>query len=184
MFGLFPTVTDLDDAASERLVQSWSYGVIEVADEALVGVHLRPWPALVSLPEVWLGQLAHRWLPGNRCWVYYNVPWGCPGFLAVTYAASYRDTSLATFRRAMTTLDRIAAIRGTDALVCEVSQSRIPAALCRRWGWEPHCADQVGFRHYIKRFYGEYPDHALPTRARRSADGDSAAPTPCAVAAR
>lgn len=161
MLGLSHTVTDLHDEAGAELLRTWSYGVIEIADEKLVGVHLRPWPTLVSVPEVWLGQLFHRWTAGNRCWIYYNVPFGCPSFLAVTYAASYRDTTLGTIRLGMETLDRIAAIRRTDALVCEISLSKIPPALCRRWGWEPHCANQIGLRHFIKRFYGEYPKHAL-----------------------
>jgi hypothetical protein len=54
-------------------------------------------------------------------------------------------------------LDEIARIKQTDAIVCDVRNARISDRLLRRWGWESH-VPQSRRRHFIKRFYGEYPD--------------------------
>ena len=54
-------------------------------------------------------------------------------------------------------LDEIARIKGTDAIVAELSNLRISDRLARRWGWEPHVPSSRR-RHYIKRFYGSYPE--------------------------
>ena len=54
-------------------------------------------------------------------------------------------------------LDEIARLKGTDAIVAEVRNLRISERLLRRWGWESHMPTSRR-RHYIKRFYGTYPD--------------------------
>lgn len=140
---------------SDRLKRR-SHGVIETADDRFVGLTLRRLPKLVSLPEaLWMGRLVHSQRTGNRCLLYYNQPRNCPNFLALKYVVSQRDTTLATFRLALRVLDRVAAIKRSDAIVAEVSNLRISDRLLRRWGWEPHLAG--GWRrHWIKRFYGDY----------------------------
>jgi hypothetical protein len=160
MFPLWTTVPDLISGKGE--IRRWWHGVIEVADEWLVGVHLRAWPPVTSLPEVWLGNWHHASTPGNRCWLYYSTPLGFPNYLALHYMVSSRDTTLASCRRALRTLDEIARIRGTDALLSEASNLRISDRLLTRWGWERHCLD-LPQRHYIKRFYGNYPSEQLQT---------------------
>jgi len=154
MFPLFETVTDLE--AGAETIRRRSYGMIEMAEGELVGVHFRPWPSLITPLDVWCGDLYHRWMSGDRCWVYYNEPASSPGYLALTFAISCRDTRLATTRGAARVLDTIAKLRGADAIVCEATGSRISDRLLSRWGWERHFFDSPQ-RHWIKRFYGVYP---------------------------
>jgi hypothetical protein len=170
---LFDIVTDFH--AGAETLRRRRYGVIETADGELRRVRLRPWPKLVSLPEI---RLADWWTHGRKvagtlrvpsangtrsvpatndsCWLYYNQPWQFPNFLSVVYVISTAGTSYRTFHRAVATLDEIARIKRTDALLCDLSNQRISDRLMRRWGWEPH-APRRGHRNYIKRFYGEYP---------------------------
>ncbi|QDU94955.1 hypothetical protein [Lignipirellula cremea] len=151
----FRTITDLK--ADAALLRQGSYGVIEMADEQLVGVHLRPFPKIITAVGVHLrGAQVHRRRPGNRCWLYYNQPLTCRGFLALKYVVSTRDSTLRTFRGALIVLDEIARLKRTAATVCEAANLRISDRLFRRWGWERHCLDSSQ-RHYIKRFYGEHP---------------------------
>jgi hypothetical protein len=142
------------------LLRTRHYGMIEVVDGQLYRIVLRPWPKLVSLPEVWwLGATYHARQSGDRCRLYYNQPRSYPSFLALKYVVSSHGASFASFRRAVRTLDAIAAIKRSDAIVCEATNLRISERLLARWGWERHCL-QSSRRHYIKRFYGVYPDDA------------------------
>lgn len=153
---LFETVTDLEQ--SQNTLRQRRYGVIEAAEGRLERVRLRPFPKLVSAPGILLlGIWQHRHRPSNRCLLYYNQPWRFPNYLAVTYLVSGRKTTLATICRVLETLDRIAEIKQTDALLCDVANWRISADVLARWGWEPHCPSRW-HRHYIKRFYGDYPE--------------------------
>lgn len=157
---LFQTITDLregDDALRRR-----RYGVVEMRDGHLQSIQLRPWPKLISLPEaLWLGSVHHRWLTGDRCWLYYDQPLWHRNFLAVKYVLSSRDCTFATLKAAMIVLEEIARLKRTDAALADVSSAKISDRLLAREGWQRHC--QPSFRrHYIKRFYGEYakPDAA------------------------
>lgn len=133
------------------------YGVIEVCDERLVAIWLRPWPKMISLPEIrFLGRGFHRRRPGNHCWLYYNQPRKHSSYLVLKYVLSARDTTLNTFRGALTILDEIARVKQSDALLCDASNMRISDRLLARWGWEPHLSSRW-HRNHIKRFYGEYP---------------------------
>lgn len=152
---LFQTVPDL--RVQTDVLRRRRFGVIEIADERLVGIHLRPWPKTISLAEIWwLGGRSHRRRRANRCLLYYNQPWGFPNFLTLKYVISNRGTTLRTFRGALVVLDEIARIKRSDAALCEASNLRISDRLLRRWGWERHVLDSP-HRHYIKRFYGDYP---------------------------
>jgi hypothetical protein len=147
----FETITDISRQA-DRL-RSRSHGVIEVADERLVRVVLRPWPKTVSLFDVWFDRaVRHRLRPGNRCQLYFNQPASSPDYLTLRYVVSSADTTLGTFHGALEVLDEIARIKRSQAIVCDASNRRISARLLARWGWEPHCASRW-HRHYIKRFY-------------------------------
>ncbi|MCA9204898.1 MAG: hypothetical protein KDA59_17710 [Planctomycetales bacterium] len=149
------TVTDL--STDEARVRAMRHGVIEVIAERFVGVHARPWPKLASLWEVgWLGKQSQRRATHNRCLLYFSQPRRMANFLTLKYIVSSPGTSLATFRGTLLVLDEIARIKRTDAIVCEVSHGRISDRLLERWGWQAHCPDSRR-RHFIKRFYGEYP---------------------------
>lgn len=151
------TVTDL--SAEEARIRGMRHGVIEVVEERFVGVHARPWPKLASLWEVgWLGKQSQRHAIHNRCLLYFSQPRRMPNFLTLKYIVSSPGTSMATFRGTLLLLDEIARIKRTDAIVCEVSHARISDRLLERWGWQPHCPDRRR-RHFIKRFYGDYPPH-------------------------
>lgn len=168
----FTTITDLVRDA-DRL-RPRSHGVIEVADERLVRVVLRPWPKTVSLLDVWFDRaVRHRLRPGNRCQLYFNQPARLPDYLTLRYVVSSADTTLGTFHGALEVLDEIARIKRTQAIVCDASNRRISARLLARWGWEPHCASRW-HRHYIKRFY-DRPAAPLTNPRLLTAAGDTCA---------
>ena len=150
----FQTVTDL--AAQAPILRRRRYGMIEMADRRLVGIHLRPWPKLISYPEIWwLGSRFHRQAVGDRCWLYYNQPLQCPNFLALPYVVSSRNANPATLHGALAVLDEIARIKGSDAILAEVSNARISDRLLNRRGWQSHYPASRR-RHFIRRFYGQY----------------------------
>ena len=153
---LFQTV-DLS-SSQQDVVRRRRYGMIEVVDERLVAIHLRPWPKMVSLAEVcWQGGRFHRSARGNRCLLYYNQPWRHERFLALKYAISSSQTTFKTIRCALLVLDEIARLKSTDAIVAEVSNRRITDRMMERFGWEPQLLGHRR-RHFIKRFYGQYPE--------------------------
>jgi hypothetical protein len=148
-------VTDL--AQSADAIRRRRYGVIEVADGQLRRIVLRPFPRIVSLLGATLiGGWRHRRRPGDCLRLYYNQPRRFPNFLVLKYIESGRDTGFGTLSRALAVLDEIARQKGSDALLCDVSNGRITSRLLGRFGWVPHCPS-LFHRHYIKRFYGSYP---------------------------
>ena len=94
---------------------------------------------------------------GDRILLYYNQPWRFPQFLALAYALSGRETSMRTIRVGLEVLDEIARLKKSDALLCDAGNWRISERFMRRWGWQPHCPAAWWHRHFIKRFYGNYP---------------------------
>jgi hypothetical protein len=152
---LFETITDLKEGA-ERLRRR-RYGVIEAADGLFRRIVLRPFPKIISAPDAYLfGGWRHRHRSGDRVRIYFNQPRRFSNFLTLKYLESARDTSMATVTRALAVLDEIARCKGSDALLCDVSNGRLTTKLLGRWGWTPHCPSSF-HRHYIKRFYGNYP---------------------------
>ncbi|MEW4454234.1 hypothetical protein AB1L30_16290 [Bremerella sp. JC817] len=162
----FETIDNLNDAAA--LVRQRRYGVICVEEGDFRGLSFRPWPKLISRLEiVTLGRRKHA-QGGDHCRLYYNLPLSSPGFLTLAYVESTRQTSWKTLRRSAEVLDWVAAHRRVHATVCELSNERISTRLMQRVGWETHCEHLPG-RHFIKRYYGQYPQHAwLPAVERLS----------------
>ena len=151
----FQTVTDL--IAGADVLRRRRYGRIEVADGAFRCVRLRPYPSLVSKPRIWLlGRFQHRFIPGDRCWLYYNQPLWHSNYLALSYVVASRDSTLASVDRALEVLDEIARLKKSDAILADVSNRRFSDRILARRGWEPHCPALL-HRHFIKRFYGQYP---------------------------
>ncbi|NQU23502.1 MAG: hypothetical protein HQ567_19655 [Candidatus Nealsonbacteria bacterium] len=154
----FDTVTDLVEGAD--VLRRRRYGVIEVVAGRFRRVRLRPFPKIISAPEILLfGGLHHSRRPGDRLLLYYNQPLRFPNFLALKYVVSARHTRMATLTRAADALDEIARLKQVDAILCDVGNWRISTRLLCRWGWHPHCPSRW-HRHYIKRFYGRYPPPA------------------------
>ena len=159
---LFETVTDFQSNA--EILRVRRYGVIEIAAGRLVGVHLHPLPKLLAWPDLFpVGEHYHSSGPNDLCRLFYNQPRRFTSFIAVKYAVSTIGTSISTIRSALTVLDAIARIKRTDALLCDVANTRIPDRLLARWGWTAH-KPQRFHRNFIKRFYGHYPDVDLPAR--------------------
>ena len=154
----FATITDLDAPAACEALRQGRYGVIETAGGRVVAVHLRPWPKLLSWPEIWPTRgRYHARGDADRCLLYYNQPRGYANFLALKYIVSTAGTSYATFRAALVELDRIAELKRSDALLCDAANTRLSDRLLARFGWEPHAPGRWR-RNFIKRFYGVYPD--------------------------
>jgi hypothetical protein len=155
MWPIFETIVSLEEGVSS--LRHRHYGVIETRDGQFCRVVLRPLPKVASLLELALwGRPWHRRHLGDRCLLYYNQPWRFPNFLSLTYLLSGRGTKLATVRRALEILEKIARLKRTDALLCDVASTRISDRLLARCGYEPHCPS-AWHRHYIKRFYSVYP---------------------------
>jgi hypothetical protein len=152
---LFETIVDFD-SGRER-IRARRYGVIETVGGKFHSLHLRPWPKLVSLPEIWpQGSRYHAGGEADRCLLFYNQPRRMPNFMALKYIVSTAGTSYATFRAALKTLDAIAELKRIDAMVCDAGNARLSDRLMARFGWEPH-KPQRWHRNYIRRFYGQYP---------------------------
>src|SRR5262245_40259891 len=107
------TITDLESSRDD--VRARRYGVIETVAGKLHAVHLRAWPKLVSLPEVWpVWPRYHAAGEPDRCLLYYNQPRRMPNYLALKYIVSTAGTSFKTFRAALVTLDQIAELKRID----------------------------------------------------------------------
>ena len=155
MYRFTETIYDL--AAGRERLRRRSHGVIETVSGELRAIHLRPWPKLVSLTELWpLGLRYHAPGDADRCLLYFNQPRRIPKFLALRYVVTTAGTNYRTFRAALTTLDAIAEIKGIDAMVCDAANMRLSERFMARMGWEPH-KPQRWHRNYIRRFYGVYP---------------------------
>jgi hypothetical protein len=170
MTWLSETIGDLDTGRARLVARR--YGVIDTVGGELRAVHLRPWPKLVSLPELLpLGPRYHCRGVADRCLLYYNQPRRMPNFLALRYIVSTRGTSYRTFRAALMALDQIAALKSIDAMVCDAGNIRLSDRLMARLGWEPH-RPQRWHRNYIRRFYGVYPAEAMAIALKPAASRD------------
>ncbi len=154
------TITDWN--TGQETLRRRRYGVIETAAGKLVAIHLRPFPKIFSWPEIWpAGAAYHARGQADRCLLYYNQPRGSSNFLALKYMVSTLGTSYATSRAALTTLDALAQLKRTDALLCDAFNQRLSDRLLQRHGWVSH-KPQRWHRNFIKRFYGEYPEVETP----------------------
>jgi len=166
--GMCPPIDDLEARGTE--LARWRAGCIITEAGRLVRVERR-----------WLGYRASRlrvWWERERrpsgpaqCELYFHQPLGRSGFLVLGYVRSHPAASLATFYCATLALDEIARLKRADAIVAEVSNARLSDRLLLRWGWQRHCHRWRG-RHYIKRFYGNFP--AVPQAWRERLLGQAA----------
>ncbi len=146
---LFETVTDLRaDAATLRRRR---YGIIEVRGGQFTAIHLRPWPKFVSL----LGAMWGQWYHATHAAIVSGSTTinraAIQNFLALKYVVSSRNTAWASIVRASAVLDEIAAIKQSDALLCDAANLRLTPRLLARMGWQPH-APSRWHHNYIKRF--------------------------------
>lgn len=125
-------------------------GRIEVTDGRLVAVHPRRMVAAASVAGVWWDIFAGRG-DHQRCEIDFHVPRGMPAFVTLDYIRAGRRAGYANFRRAVRTLEQIAIIKGSHAIVAHVTNPMITDRLLTRLGWQEHCLNWRG-RHWIRRF--------------------------------
>ena len=161
---LIESIRDIE--ANQTILRKRPYGVIEAVKGRFVRVQLRPWPKYASLLEVhWL----HAMKKSKRheqdvCRLFYNQPMGHRNFLTLSYVESSLNTQVRTIYTALEVLMQIAFIKQSDAILAEVTNQRISDRFLVRRGWERH-REQSRQRHWIKRFYGTYPESAKAFRA-------------------
>ena len=143
----FETVEDLQRHV--ELVRRRRYGVIDVRD-GKAQVHFRPWPKMISLPEVWWDRWRRERTAGAWCRLYFNEPVFAPGYLTLPYVVTTRDAGFATLIQALAVLDEIAKLKHSAGIVCEVTNIRISHRALERCGWSRHLQGSHR-RHYIKR---------------------------------
>ena len=155
---LIETIRDLN--ANQDVLRKRPYGVIEAVKGKFVRVQLRPWPKYASLLEAhWLRGMRSKRHEQDVCRVFYNQPLGHRNYLTLSYIESSLNTQMRTVYAALDVLNQIAFIKRSDAMLAEVTNKRITDRLLVRRGWERH-TEQKRQRHWIKRFYGSYPDSA------------------------
>ena len=170
-FALCESIHDWN--ASKETLRTRPYGVIETSAGRLVAVHLRPWPKLLAWPDFWpVGGAYHAGGRADRCLLYYNQPRRHPNFLALKYVVTTRGTPFATFRAALTSLDGIAQLKQSDAILCDAFNSRLSDRFLHRQGWEKH-RPLRRHRNFIKRFYGQFSETRLPLPESASTVGTS-----------
>lgn len=142
-------------AQADRLRQRRN-GRIVTENGRLDAVYGRWWPHLGDMLNVLWDTHARTFIQ-DRCELYFHQPLGSPDFLTLSYVRSGPRTTLSTFYAATLVLDEIARLKQSHAIVTHVTNDRITDRLLARWGWQQHCLSWGG-RHFIKRFYGEYPE--------------------------
>ncbi|HMP78709.1 MAG TPA: hypothetical protein PKD54_04615 [Pirellulaceae bacterium] len=139
------------------------HGAITINHSGQVEIQFRWWAKRVSLlgARMW-GSWQHARLLSFACRLFYSEPPNSR-YLALTYVVSGRGCPLAWFRLALITLDQMALIKQSDAILCQVTNDRISTRLLHRWGWE-HQPMSRSKAVWIKRFYGDYSRvHPLPS---------------------
>ena len=151
----FEAVFDL--TAGAETLRRRPYGVIEAADGAFHEVRIRPFPENRLGPGGDVPRRLAASLLRRR-----------PHLALLQSAAAISQFPRFALRRLqpghqpgdrwprVEALDEIARLKQSDALLCDAGNWRISAKLLDRLGWTPHCPSRW-HRHYIKRFYGQYP---------------------------
>lgn len=149
-----PVISEL--AGNERRLERWRCGRIVTGQGRLKFVQRR-WMGYRA--SIWRVALERRYRPQSaiECELFYHHGWLSSDFLVLGYVRSHPQATLASFYCATLVLDEIARIKRSHAIVTELSNDRLSDRLMTRWGWQQHCLTWPG-RHYIKRFYGTYPD--------------------------
>ncbi len=156
-----------DPRANEAKIRQWKCGRIVMRAGKLIEIQQRLLCGNVSVAEVWL-QAKYGRRDDDCCWLDYHQPLGMPSFLTLDYIRAGTLASYKTLIGACQTLDEIARIRSTAAVVAHVTNRNISDRLLLRHGWERHMEHWKG-RHWIRRYYDGYPK----SRIHRLIDTDS-----------
>jgi len=154
---MFNKVTSIREG--HQILTDKPYGMIEASGGDFSFVQIRRFPKLVSVAEaMWVGGFSHNRIRRDRVQVFYNQPRGHRNFIVAKYAVSDLGTTLATMRASFRAFMEIARLKRADAALCQVISKRVTDRIMKYWGFVPHNPNARG-RHYIRRFYGEYPDY-------------------------
>ncbi len=156
---LFETVVDID--GNHETIRRRAYGMIEIRNERFHSLQFRPWPKIGSIVEAaWAGGWGKKSIDKNRCLLFFSQPILHRNYLTLNYVVSNLYTSMTTALLSLSVLDQVAAIKRSDAILCDITNARISDRFMKRYHWEPQ--DLNGRRRqWIKRFYGEYPTRFL-----------------------
>ncbi len=164
-WGLQP-ITNI--ACKRPLVTRRKVGRIVVEDGRLQAVYGRWWPYYADAVQAHL-DAAFRMVRRDRCELFYHSAKSSNGFLTLDYLRAGPHTTLSTLYGATLVLDEIARLKQSVAIVAHVTNERISNRLLERLGWQAHCLTWKG-RHFIKRFYGDFPCISARWRKRLSLD--------------
>lgn len=154
MYLPWQTISDVHCAV--EVLRDRRFGLIESRSGLLTAIHFRPYPFSGSLAGAWFDRISKPWRKKEDCCrLYFNAPVNCPGFLTLAYLQSNAGTQLATVQSALRTLDFVANVKRSNAIVCDASNLRLTDRMLARYGYEKHAPKLKG-RHFIKRF-----DHPL-----------------------
>jgi len=142
-----PSVSSI--AGNENSINSWSFGELELSDGKLLSIRPRWWPRIGSQWESFRDSYV-RAMPNDVLLAYYAFPRRSPGFMSVLYAHSGPKTQYKTLYRAVLSMDEIARLRKTQAIVCQTVSNLANERLMNRWGYVRH-AFSLGDNHFIKR---------------------------------
>ncbi len=145
-------------------IERLRWAQVVTTNSGLEAIQDRWWPYSGNLMRAYWDQ-RFRSCQSDRCELFFRRCLAAPRILVLDYVRSGPKTSLSTFYAATLVLDEIARIQQANALVCHLTNVRLSDRLLRRWGWERHCEQWRG-RHYIKRFYGDYPPISQVWRRR------------------
>jgi hypothetical protein len=129
------TIRDVE--SNQETLRRRPYGIIEAAQGKLVKIQLKPWPKIASLMEAhWIQRMKTRRYQYDVCRLFYNQPMGHRNYLTLAYVESSFKTSLKTFYVTLDTLNQIAYLKRSDAILAEVTNSRLTDRFMIRRGWE------------------------------------------------
>lgn len=145
---------------NQQVLRQRPYGMIEAINGKVVRIRLKPWPKIASLMEAhWIQAMKSQRQQPDVCRLYYNQPIGHRNYLVLSYVESSLNTRLKTFYATLDALNQIAFIKRSDALLAEVTTKRLTDRFLERRGWERYLEHKPQ-RHWVKRFYGTYPEIA------------------------
>jgi hypothetical protein len=150
--GIKPIKSESEDWSGIKLRSS---GVIVAHGGRFCELRIFWLPRHSTVWRVWMDQWLRR-LPHDQCRIYYRQPFAAPNYLAFDYFVSGSKTSMQTVDVALRSLDRVAEVKRSDAIVAHLKNSRISSRLLQRYGWERHLGGETS-PHIIRRFYGKYP---------------------------
>lgn len=142
-----PSVASIDHHASE--ISRWRYGTVLLRNGKLIAIQARWWPRWGTVFGAMMDRVV-RTLPEDECRFYFAFPRSAPGFMSLLYVHAGEKTTYQTFHQGIASIEAIARLRRSHAIVCQVTNDRLSERMMNRWGYVKH-APHLGPDHYICR---------------------------------